>query len=82
MFGASSVGVPITPLGSEPTATVPAPLVPQDVEVALGKSGGTLTLITTEASGFTRNGEVFATGTDVMAEANGSTSALTLYRTT
>ena len=70
------------PRGSEPTATAPPPFVPQAVEVAFGTSGETLTLMTTEAGGFMRNGEAFATGTDVMAEANGSTYTLTLDGTT
>ena len=79
-FGLAACG------GSEPTATVPPPapppapppFVPQAVEVALGTSGETLTLMTTDAGGYTLNGEAFATGTEVMAEANGSTYTLTL----
>ena len=56
--------------------------MPQAVEVALGTSGDTLTLMTTEAGGYTLNGEAFASGAEVMAEANGSTYTLTLDGTT
>ena len=76
------MSVPITPRGSEPPATAPPSFVPQAVEVALGTSGDTLTLMTTEAGGFTRNGDAFTTGTDVMAEASASTYRLTLDGTT
>ena len=55
----------------------PPPFVPQAIEVALGTSGDTLTLITTEAGGFTLNGEAFASGTNVAAN-NGSVYTLTL----
>ncbi|MDE0105484.1 MAG: hypothetical protein OXN89_24165 [Bryobacterales bacterium] len=49
---------------------------PQAVEVALGTSGSTVTLLTTEAGDYTLDGEVFRGG-DVMAE-NGNTYTLTL----
>ena len=39
--------------GSEPAAPAPPPFVPQAVEVALGTSGKTLTLMTTDGSTFT-----------------------------
>ena len=76
--------------GDEPAAAVPPPapppapppFEPQAVEVALGTSGDTLTLMTTEAGGFTLNGEAFATGTEVTSQKNGSTYALTLDGTT
>ena len=73
------MSVSITPCGSEPTATAPPPFVPESAEVARGTNGETLTLGTTEAGGFTRSGEALATGTYVMAEANGSRYTLTLY---
>ena len=49
---------------------------PQAVEVALGSSGSTVTLMTTQAGGFTLDGEDF-TGGDVNAE-NGNTYTLSL----
>lgn len=49
----------------------PPPFMPQAVKVALGTSGDTLTLVTTEAGGYTLNGEAFASGTNVAAN-NGS----------
>ena len=60
-----------------PPAPPPAPpFVPQDVVIDLGSSGEKLTLQTTEAGGFTRNGEAFSSGTAV--EAAGNTYRLTL----
>ena len=59
-----------------PAPPPPPPFVPQDVVIDLGTSGEQLTLQTTEAGGFTRNGEAFATGTTV--EAAGNTYRLTL----
>ncbi len=49
---------------------------PQAVEVALGSSGSTITLMMTEAGGFTLGGETFAGG-EVYAE-NGNTYTLTM----
>ena len=71
--------------GDEPAAVAappapppaPPPFVPQAVEVALGEHGGTITLMTTEAGGYTLNGEAFATGTDVPGD-NDNTYTLTL----
>ena len=57
-----------------------ASFVPAETAVALGTSGSTLVLASTEAGGFTRNGEDFASGTEVTAE-NGSAYALTLDAT-
>ena len=69
------------PAPPPPPAPPPAPpFVPQDVEIDLGTSGEKLTLQTTEAGGFTRNGEAFASGTEV--EAAGNTYRLTLDGTT
>ena len=60
-----------------PPAPPPAPpFVPQDVVIDLGSSGEKLTLQTTEAGGFTRNGEAFSSGTAV--EAAGNSYRLTL----
>ena len=59
-----------------PPPPPPPPFVPQDVVIDLGTSGEKLTLQTTEAGGFTRNGEAFASGTTV--EAAGNTYRLTL----
>ena len=57
-------------------APTPAPFRPQAVEVPLGQSGSSLTLITAEGGGFTRNGEAFRGGR-VQAE-NGSGYELAL----
>ncbi|MCY4601503.1 MAG: trypsin-like serine protease, partial [Acidobacteria bacterium] len=69
------------PTGAPPPPSAPPPFVPQAVEVALGTSGETLTLMTTEAGGYTFNGEPFATGAEVTA-ADGSAYTLTLDGTT
>ena len=63
----------VTPPAPPPA---PPPFQPQPVEVALGELGGTVTLMTTEAGGFTLNGEAFEGG-EVTAE-NGNTYALSL----
>ena len=49
----------------------PPPFQPQPVEVALGENGGTATLMTTEAGGFTLNGEAFTGGTESPVEGEG-----------
>ena len=49
----------------------PPPFQPQPVEVALGENGGTATLMTTEAGGFTYNGEAFTGGADAPVEGEG-----------
>ena len=66
-----------------PPAPAPAPAPPpfqsEAVEVALGDNGGTLTLMTTEAGGFTLNGEAFTGGADSPVEGEGGrTYVLTL----
>ena len=71
---------PVDPEAPEPPPSGP-PFVPQAVEVALGTSGGTLTLMTTEAGGYTLNAAEFVSGTEVTAS-NGSTYTLTLDGTT
>ena len=70
--GGESAPAPTPP----PPPPPPPPFVPQDVVIDLGSSGEKLTLQTTEAGGFTRNGEAFASGTEV--EAAGNTYRLTL----
>ena len=66
------------PAAATPPAPPPAPppFQPAAVEVALGEHGGTVTLMTTEAGGFTLNGEAFEGG-EVTAE-NGNRYALSL----
>ncbi len=71
--------------GDEPkqVTTPPAPpaapsaFQPQPVEITLGTSGETVTLMTTESGGFTLNGEAFASGGNVTA-GNGGQYTLTL----
>ena len=70
--GGESAPAPTPP----PPPPPPPPFVPQDVVIDLGSSGEKLTLQTTEAGGFTRNGEAFASGAEV--EAAGNTYRLTL----
>ncbi len=55
----------------------PPPFQPQAVEVALGESGGSLTLMTTEAGGFTLDGEAVDSGYEHPAE-NGNVYVLTI----
>ena len=65
--------------GDEPAAVAappapppaPPPFQPQPVEVALGDNGGSATLMTTEAGGFTLNGEAFTGGADAPVEGEG-----------
>ena len=64
------------PPPAPPAPPPPPAFVPQDVVIDLGSSGEKLTLQTTEAGGFTRNGEAFSSGTEV--EAAGNTYRLTL----
>ncbi len=59
--------------GDEPTVRAPVtPVTPafqaQPVEVALGESGETVTLMTTESGGFTLNGDAFESGGTVESE--------------
>ena len=64
---------------ARPPAPPPAPpaFTPEAVEVALGESGDSATLMTTEAGGFTLDGEAFESGAMVTAE-NGNVYTLTL----
>ena len=64
---------------ARPPAPPPAPpaFTPEAVEVTLGESGDSATLMTTEAGGFTLDGEAFESGGMVTAE-NGNVYTLTL----
>ncbi len=67
-----------TPI-ARPVTPPPAPpaFQPQPVEITLGTSGDTVTLMTTEGGGFTLNGEAFESGGNVTA-GNGGMYTLTL----
>ncbi len=58
---------------ARPVTPPPAPpaFQPQPVEITLGTSGETVTLMTTESGGFTLNGEAFASGGNVTAGSGG-----------
>ena len=69
------VAIALAGCGGEAPAPRPPPpprpvFVPQEVKVELGEHGGELTLMTTEAGGYTRNGQPFQSGTTVEAEGN------------
>ena len=65
--------------GSYTPPPAPPPFQPQPVEVALGESGGTVTLMTVEGGGFTLNGEAFEGGAENPVEGEGGRMyALTL----
>lgn len=59
----------------------PPPFRPQGIDIALGTSGETVTLMTTEAGGYTLNGRAFASGSTVTAS-NGDVYQLVLDGTT
>ena len=59
-----------------PPPPPPPPFVSQEVSVKLGDHGGSITLMTTQSGGYTRDGQPFQSGTTV--EANGNQYALTL----
>ncbi len=65
--------------GGESTPRIPAPppFVPATVVVQLGEQGGATTLISTQAGGWTHNGEPFTSGSTVRGE-NAATYQLTL----
>ena len=65
--------------GSTPAPTPPAPppFQPQSVVVSLGARGGATTLISTQAGGWTRNGEPLTSGTTIKGE-NAASYTLTL----
>ena len=63
--------------GETTTPPPPAPFRPQAITVNLGEHGGSITLMTTQAGGYTRNGQAFTSGTEVEAE-NGNRYRVTL----
>ena len=76
--GATQGSTRTTPVVQPPTPPpAPPPFQPQPIDVALGEEGGTITLMTTEAGGFTWNNEPFPSGSLVAAE-NGNAYLLTL----
>ena len=62
---------------AQPTPPAPPPFQPQTIQITLGSSGETVTLMTTQAGGYTRDGQAFSSGTEVTAS-NGSVYTLTL----
>ena len=60
-----------------PPPPAPPPFQPQTVVVDLGANGGKTTLVSTQAGGWTRNGEAFTSGGTVQGE-NDATYKLTL----
>ena len=56
-----------------------AAFLPTEVVIDLGTSGTTVTLATTEAGGWTRNGESFSSGTTVHGGTNAATGAANEY---
>ena len=69
--------------GDEPAPPPPAPppFVPQTITVTLGEHGGTAQFRTTQAGGFTMNGNPFSSGSTVVSEDNGKTYRVTLSGT-
>ena len=64
--------------GESPTTPPPPPpFRPQAITVNLGDHGGSITLMTTQAGGYTRDGQAFTSGTEVEAE-NGNRYTVTL----
>ena len=59
------------------TPPPPPPFQPQTVVVQLGERGGATTLISTQAGGWTRNGQPFTSGTTITGE-NAASYRLTL----
>ena len=59
-----------------------AAFLPTEVMIDLGTSGTTVTLSTTEASGWTRDGESFASGSTVQGDTNAATGAANEYELT
>ena len=60
-----------------PTPPAPPPFQPQTIVVQLGTQGGATTLISTQAGGWTRNGQPFTSGSTVTGE-NSASYRLTL----
>ena len=59
-----------------------AAFLPTEVVIDLGISGVTVTLATTEAGGWTRDGESFASGNTVQGDTNAATGAANEYELT
>ena len=59
-----------------------AAFLPTEVMIDLGSSGTTVTLATTEAGGWTRDGDVFASGTTVQGGINAATGRANEYELT
>jgi len=59
-----------------------AAFLPTEVMVDLGSSGTTVTVATTEAGGWTRDGEAFASGTTVQGGTNAATGRANEYELT
>ncbi len=62
---------------STPRIPAPPPFVPAPVVVTLGERGGATTLVSTQAGGWTHNGQPFTSGNTVRGE-NAATYRLTL----
>ena len=60
-----------------PTPPAPPPFQPQTVVVQLGTKGGATTLVSTQAGGWTRNGQPFTSGSTITGE-NSASYRLTL----
>ena len=59
-----------------------AAFLPREVVIDLGTSGTTVTLATTEAGGWTRDGEAFSSGTTVQGGTNATTGRANEYELT
>ena len=59
-----------------PPPPPPPPFVPQEVAVELGDHGGSVTLMTTQSGGYTKDGQPFQSGATI--EGNGNEYKLTL----
>ena len=64
-----------------PAPPAPPPFQPQSVVVQLGTKGGATTLISTQAGGWTRNGQPFTSGSTIRGE-NAQSYTLTLVNGT
>ncbi|MDE0102024.1 MAG: hypothetical protein OXN89_06565, partial [Bryobacterales bacterium] len=70
-FGLGACGEDAAPVVAPPAPPpAPPPFEPQAVEVALGESGSTVTLMTTQAGGFTLDGEAFEGGEQTAENGN------------
>ena len=76
LASAALMGCADSPPPRPPPSPPPPRFVPQEVSVELGDHGGSVTLMTTQSGGYTKDGEPFQSGTTV--EANGNEYKLTL----